>query len=67
MAASGAPDGAPPVSDLQGHTRAVKCVQMHPTASGVMVSASMDDTVKLWNLETGRLREREREREREEI
>eukprot|EP00947_MAST-08B_sp_MAST-8B-sp1_P005628 g5628.t1 len=44
--------GAGIAADLQGHLRSVKHLNMHPTAAGIMVSASIDNTVKLWNIDS---------------
>lgn len=36
------------VSMLEGHTQDVKFVLWHPTSSSVLLSASYDDTMKVW-------------------
>ena len=36
------------VSMLQGHTQDVKFIKWHPTESGVLFSASYDDSIKVW-------------------
>ena len=36
------------VSMLEGHTQDVKFVRWHPTSSSILVSASYDDTLKVW-------------------
>lgn len=33
-----------------GHKQRVTIVQYHPTASDILVSASMDNTVRVWDL-----------------
>jgi coronin-1B/1C/6 len=43
-----------PVKVLSGHTRKVGHVQFHPCAENVVASSSLDYTVKLWNLTTGK-------------
>lgn len=43
-----------PVKVLSGHTRKVGHVEFHPCAENVLASCSMDYTVKIWNLETGK-------------
>lgn len=39
-----------------GHTKKVHMVQFHPSAEGVLCSASLDTTVKIWDVTTGQLR-----------
>lgn len=39
--------------DLEGHGKKVTLVRYHPTASNILLSASADNTVKAWNIETG--------------
>ena len=36
------------VSMLDGHTQDVKFVRWHPTSSSILISASYDDTLKVW-------------------
>jgi cytosolic iron-sulfur protein assembly protein CIAO1 len=36
------------ISMLEGHTQDVKFVKWHPTSSSILISASYDDTVKIW-------------------
>lgn len=43
-----------PVKVLSGHTRKVGHVEFHPCAENILASCSMDYTVKIWNLETGK-------------
>ena len=43
-----------PIKVLSGHTRKVGHVEFHPCAENVLASCSMDYTVKIWNLETGK-------------
>jgi len=43
-----------PVQILTGHSRKVGHVLFHPTAKDVLASSSMDRTVRIWNLETGK-------------
>ncbi|KAF7999384.1 hypothetical protein HF325_006060 [Metschnikowia pulcherrima] len=43
-----------PVKVLSGHTRKVGHIGWHPCAAGVLASASMDYTVRIWNVETGK-------------
>lgn len=37
------------VSMLEGHTQDVKFVRWHPTSSSLLISASYDDTLKVWS------------------
>ncbi|CAN3361074.1 hypothetical protein DICA4_D28854 [Diutina catenulata] len=39
---------------LSGHTRKVGHVKFHPCAANVIASSSLDYTVKIWNLDTGK-------------
>jgi len=41
------------VFELKGHTKKTHLVQFHPTAADVLVSASYDNTVKLWDVNKG--------------
>lgn len=43
-----------PVKVLSGHSRKVGHVLFHPLAQNVLASSSLDYTVKLWNIETGK-------------
>ncbi|EGW29936.1 uncharacterized protein SPAPADRAFT_63558 [Spathaspora passalidarum NRRL Y-27907] len=43
-----------PVKVLSGHTRKVGLVEFHPCAKNILASSSLDYTVKIWNLETGK-------------
>jgi coronin-1B/1C/6 len=43
-----------PLKVLKGHTRKVGKVQFHPCAENVVASSSLDYSVKIWNLETGK-------------
>ncbi|CUM47138.1 uncharacterized protein AC631_02613 [Debaryomyces fabryi] len=43
-----------PVKVLSGHTRKVGHVEFHPCAENILASCSMDYTVKIWNLDTGK-------------
>ena len=38
------------VAMLEGHTQDVKFVRWHPTAPAMLLSASYDDTIKVWKL-----------------
>uniref|UniRef100_A0AAZ3PZ70 Coronin n=1 Tax=Oncorhynchus tshawytscha TaxID=74940 RepID=A0AAZ3PZ70_ONCTS len=42
-----------PETILQGHTEKIYSVKFHPQASGLLASSSYDQTVRLWNLESG--------------
>uniref|UniRef100_A0A4W5LTP8 Coronin n=1 Tax=Hucho hucho TaxID=62062 RepID=A0A4W5LTP8_9TELE len=42
-----------PEAILQGHTEKIYSVKFHPLASGLLASSSYDQTVRLWNLESG--------------
>jgi len=41
------------LTDLVGHGKKVTLVRYHPTANNILLSASADNTVKTWNVETG--------------
>lgn len=43
-----------PTKVLSGHTRKVGHVEFHPCAENILASCSLDYTVKIWNLETGK-------------
>ena len=43
-----------PTKVLSGHTRKVGHVEFHPCAENVLASCSLDYTVKIWNVETGK-------------
>ncbi|ODQ77345.1 hypothetical protein BABINDRAFT_163603, partial [Babjeviella inositovora NRRL Y-12698] len=43
-----------PVKYLTGHSRKVGHVKFHPLAQNVLASSSLDYTVKIWNLESGK-------------
>lgn len=43
-----------PIQVLLGHTRKVGKILYHPTAQNILVSSSLDYSVKVWNLETGK-------------
>lgn len=47
-------DFVEPSKVLSGHTRKVGHVQFHPCAENVLASSSLDYTVKIWNVETGK-------------
>lgn len=58
VAISKIPDGMPGTVDtpemvFKGHQKKVQLMKWHPTANNILVSTSWDDTVKLWNCETG--------------
>lgn len=36
--------------DLGGHTNAVRTVDFHPTADGIMVTSSVDQTIRVWDI-----------------
>lgn len=42
-----------PVRFLTGHTRKVAHVLFHPTVQNILVSSSLDCTVRIWNVATG--------------
>lgn len=42
-----------PIKILKGHTRKVGHVAFHPCAKDVLVSSSIDYSVKFWNVQTG--------------
>jgi coronin-1B/1C/6 len=44
---------ADPLQDLRGHEKKVTLLRFHPTAANVLATASFDNTVKLWDIETG--------------
>lgn len=41
-----------PTVELKGHLERLYCIQYHPYVKDVLVSASYDRTVKLWNIST---------------
>ncbi|CAI5760253.1 unnamed protein product [Candida verbasci] len=43
-----------PIKILSGHTRKVGLIEFHPCAENVLASSSLDYTVKIWNLSTGK-------------
>ncbi|KAI3406478.2 CRN1 [Candida oxycetoniae] len=43
-----------PVQVLLGHTKKVGLIEYHPCAEDVLASSSLDYTVKIWNLKTGK-------------
>lgn len=43
-----------PIKVLSGHSRKVGKVKFHPCAENVIASSSLDYSVKIWNLETGK-------------
>lgn len=47
-------DFVEPSKVLSGHTRKVGHVEYHPCAENVLASCSLDYTVKIWNVETGK-------------
>ncbi|KAK6454286.1 uncharacterized protein RJT20DRAFT_57652 [Scheffersomyces xylosifermentans] len=47
-------DVTEPIKVLSGHTRKVGLVEFHPAAENVLASSSLDYSVKIWNLETGK-------------
>lgn len=47
-------DFVKPTKVLSGHTRKVGHVEFHPCAENVLASCSLDYTVKIWNVETGK-------------
>lgn len=42
-----------PEADLKGHKKRVESLVWHPTASGILLSGSLDRTVRLWNVAAG--------------
>lgn len=46
-------DISEPIKILKGHTRKVGHVAFHPCAKDVLVSSSIDYSVKFWNVQTG--------------
>ncbi|SMN21960.1 similar to Saccharomyces cerevisiae YLR429W CRN1 Coronin, cortical actin cytoskeletal component that associates with the Arp2p/Arp3p complex to regulate its activity [Maudiozyma saulgeensis] len=50
---NGDPKDIKPVKILSGHSRKVGHVLFHPVAENILVSSSLDYTVRLWNIETG--------------
>lgn len=50
----GEPKNIEPVKMLSGHTRKVGHVLFHPTAKNVLASSSLDYTVKIWDIESGK-------------
>src|SRR3546814_19887043 len=42
------PDDA--IAKLSGHTNAVRTVDFHPTASGIVVTSSVDQTIRVWDI-----------------
>lgn len=44
---------ATPVKFLTGHDKKVGHLEFNPTASNVLASASLDHTIKIWNVESG--------------
>jgi len=40
------------VNVTTGHTEKIYCVHFHPLASGVLVSASYDMTVRVWDIDS---------------
>lgn len=51
---NGEPKFVNPVKKLSGHLRKVGHVRFHPLAENILVSSSNDNTVKVWNIETGK-------------
>lgn len=43
-----------PIKVLSGHSRKVGKISFHPCAENVLASSSLDYSVKIWNLETGK-------------
>lgn len=43
----------PIVRELRGHAKAVACIAWHPTADGLLASASGDSSIRLWDSHTG--------------
>lgn len=41
------------VVTFEGHSQGVNCVQWHPTRSNLLVSASMDHNVRIWDASSG--------------
>ncbi|SCU98603.1 LADA_0H14202g1_1 [Lachancea dasiensis] len=52
--ADGEPKDLEPKKFLQGHGRKVGHVLFHPTAQNVLASSSLDYTVKIWDISTGK-------------
>lgn len=50
----GNPKDIKPLKFLTGHSRKVGHVLFHPTANNVLASSSLDYTVKLWDIESGK-------------
>ncbi|CAD1785131.1 similar to Saccharomyces cerevisiae YLR429W CRN1 Coronin, cortical actin cytoskeletal component that associates with the Arp2p/Arp3p complex to regulate its activity [Maudiozyma barnettii] len=50
---NGDPKDIKPVKILSGHSRKVGHVLFHPVAENILVSSSLDYTVRFWNIETG--------------
>jgi WD40 repeat protein len=42
------------VLNLEGHSNVVSSVAFHPQDSSTLISASYDETIRFWNLETGK-------------
>ncbi|KAG2732428.1 hypothetical protein G9P44_004845 [Scheffersomyces stipitis] len=47
-------DVTEPIKVLSGHTRKVGLVEYHPCAENILASSSLDYSVKIWNVETGK-------------
>ncbi|KAH6590513.1 hypothetical protein BASA50_006757 [Batrachochytrium salamandrivorans] len=48
------PKGDPYIRDLRhtkGHISALTCARWHPTSKNICISASMDSTIRIWDLE----------------
>ncbi|KAI0461917.1 hypothetical protein LJB42_004521 [Komagataella kurtzmanii] len=50
---NGDPKDITPIKKLSGHTRKVGHVQFHPIAEDILLSSSLDYSVKIWNVKTG--------------
>ncbi|SCU97688.1 LAFA_0G12706g1_1 [Lachancea sp. 'fantastica'] len=50
----GDPKDIPPKKLLAGHGRKVGHVLFHPTVKNVLASSSLDHTVKIWDIDTGK-------------
>ncbi|ODV63488.1 coronin, partial [Ascoidea rubescens DSM 1968] len=44
-----------PSTKLSGHTRKVGHIRFHPIAQNILVSSSMDYTIKIWNTKTAKV------------
>jgi WD40 repeat protein len=42
---------------LHGHTKGIRCLAFHPCVDNVIVSGSLDASVKLWDIKAGQLQQ----------